>query len=354
LALSMALTGNWLQALLLLGIALLLLPPVRTLAQRLTGRSIHWWGWAVSIVVLLAAFVWLGSINKPTSIYRTPEFEAKFMEMYDAKMEAWPVPYEDVFVDTRYGKVHVIVSGPEDAPPALLFHAGALPSWSWQSIIEELNQHYRTYAVDAIGEVGKSVLYDVDEHTKDGQDIAELYAEISEALGVDQAYVIGASYGGFIGTNYAIYAPERVEKLVLIGPMGVTPATGSTLVRIMLLVAFPAEPVRDSFAHWMFGESTIVQEEIEEWYHEFVVGVAAKEAPPQTFTPEQLRSAQVPVLLILGKNDNLVGDPEKVKQLARNIPDIQIEVLNAGHGIWIEQPEQVNALITEFLEEEGR
>jgi pimeloyl-ACP methyl ester carboxylesterase len=119
----------------------------------------------------------------------------------------------------------------------------------------------------------------------------------------------------------------------------------------MLLVAFPIEPVRAGFAQWMFGGSTIVQEEIEEWYHKFVVGVAAREAPPATFTPEQLQSAQAPVLLILGENDNLVGDPKEVKPLAQNIPDIQIEVLKAGHGIWVEQPERTNALILEFLEE---
>jgi pimeloyl-ACP methyl ester carboxylesterase len=273
------------------------------------------------------------------------------MEMYDEKMETWPGSYEDKFVDTRYGKVHVIVSGPENAPPALLFHAGALPSWSWQYIIEDLNQHYRTYAVDSIGEVGKSVLDDVDNHTRNGQDIGELYVEISDQLGIDRAHVIGASYGGFIATNFALHAPERVEKLVLIGPMGVTPATSSTLLRIMLLVAFPAEPIRVSFAQWMFGGSAVVQEEIEEWYHKFVVGVAAREAPPTTFTPEQLQSVQSPVLLILGGNDNLVGDPEKVKPLAQNIPDVQIEILNAGHGIWVEQSEQTDALILEFLEE---
>jgi pimeloyl-ACP methyl ester carboxylesterase len=53
----------------------------------------------------------------------------------------------------------------------------------------------------------------------------------------------------------------------------------------------------------------------------------------------------------LGDNDNLVGDPEEVKPLAQNISDIQIEILNAGHGIWIEQPEQTVTLILEFLEE---
>ena len=38
-------------------------------------------------------------MNKPQSIYKSPEVEANLMEMYDAKLEQWPVPYESVFVD---------------------------------------------------------------------------------------------------------------------------------------------------------------------------------------------------------------------------------------------------------------
>jgi len=199
--LSMALNGNWLQALTLLVIVLLLLPPARKLAHHLTGKSLPWWGRALSIVVLLAVFVFLGTINPPQSIFKSPEVEAKLMAIYDAHMEQWPVPYESMFVETSYGKVYVVISGPQDAPPALLFHAGALPSWSWRYNIEALSQRYRTYAIDAIGEAGKSVLSNLGNHPKDGKEVAELYVEIADKLGVDQAYVISASYGGFSGVR---------------------------------------------------------------------------------------------------------------------------------------------------------
>jgi len=46
-----------------------------------------------------------------------------------------------------------------------------------------------------------------------------------------------------------------------------------------------------------------------------------------------------------------MSNPEKAKQLAQNIPDIQINVLNTGHAIGVEQPDQVNVLIYEFFEE---
>jgi pimeloyl-ACP methyl ester carboxylesterase len=59
----------------------------------------------------------------------------------------------------------------------------------------------------------------------------------------------------------------------------------------------------------------------------------------------------VPVLLVLGEKDKLAGEPEKIKQSALNIPEIKIEVLNTGHGIWVEQPDKVNAFILDFFAE---
>ena len=46
--------------------------------------------------------------------------------------------------------------------------------------------------------------------------------------------------------------------------------------------------------------------------------------------------------------DNLVGDPVKAEALVQDMPEVRIEVLDAGHLMGAEQPQQVNALILEF------
>lgn len=94
---------------------LLVLPPVSSLIKARFGWPIHIVLRLVLIAGLLFIFVRLLTGGERTSIYNSPEVEAWLMEIYDEKMTGWPVPYEDVFVDTRYGRVHVIVSGPEEA-----------------------------------------------------------------------------------------------------------------------------------------------------------------------------------------------------------------------------------------------
>jgi pimeloyl-ACP methyl ester carboxylesterase len=339
----------WPQAIALLAITLVLLPPVRTLIQHSVGQPVPWWGWVVSIVVLLVLFQGLGSLNRPTSIYKSPQVEARLMEIYDEKMADWPVPYQDVFLDTTYGKVHVIVSGPEDAPPLLLLHASGVAGWSWKFNVEAFSDRYRIYAIDTLGDVGKSKLSDVGNYPQNSQQQGELYAEIADKLGVEKAYVVGASEGGFIGTNYALYAPERVEKLALLGPMGYAGTTES-VVRIMLVTFFPLKPIRDSTIPWAFGDDPQVVDEFGEWFQLLMAGTTPSKARPVPFTAAQRQSLEVPVLLVLGEKDNLVGDPEVARALVQDIPDIRVEVLGTGHLIGAEQPEQVNKLILEFFE----
>jgi pimeloyl-ACP methyl ester carboxylesterase len=349
LTVSMLLTKNWLQGIALLIVFLLLLPPARTLAFHLTGRSIPWWGRLMVVAVLLAAFVWMGLLTSYTAaIYKSPEVRARFLKMYDAKMKSWPVPFEDVYIDTEYGKVHVVACGPEDAPPFLLLHASGVSSWSWLSNVKALSRHYRIYAVDTLGDAGKSELLKRDHYPSNGRAQAGLCAVICNSLGIERAFVAGASEGGFIGTNFALYAPERVEKLVLLGPMGYGGTAGSVF-RIMLAQLFPLKGVQKRTIAWAFGDNPGVAGMFSEWFPLLMTETFPRKARPVQFTANELRSLQVPVLLILGSRDNLLGDPEKSGALARVIPGVRVEVLDSGHLIGVEQPKRVNNLLLKFL-----
>jgi pimeloyl-ACP methyl ester carboxylesterase len=224
-----------------------------------------------------------------------------------------------------------------------------MSGWSWLYNVEVLNPQYRTYAIDTIGEVGKSELNNPSRYPANGKEYADLYAEIADILRVEKSHVLGASMGGYIATNYAIFYPERVEKLALLGPMGMTPETMKTAVRIMGAQFFPLGPIQKNTARWALGDDPYVQEQAGEWFQIVLTKTAPKEARPVTFTKEQLESMQVPVLLVIGTKDALTGDPEAVKELAKHTPEIQIEVLESGHLIGVEQKKRVNELLPAFF-----
>ena len=140
LAILMLMLKNWSHALVLLLIVLLCLPPINS---QINNR-IDWSFYLVLRLVLIGGLLIIfgklflgGEVN---SVYKSPEAESRFMEIYDEKMTEWPVPYEDLYVDTQYGVVHVIASGPEEAPPMLLLHASAVSGWPLPSSTSGLRQ----------------------------------------------------------------------------------------------------------------------------------------------------------------------------------------------------------------------
>lgn len=348
LALSMFLTGNTLRGVILVIAIFLLLPPIQTLIKNQFGKPIPPLLRIFGAVVMIGVFGWMMLRNEKTSIYFTPQVQSEMMAIYDAKLSDWPTSYEIRYVDTTYGRVHVILSGPEDAPPVLLLNAGQMAGWSWVANVGTLNKQYRTYAIDTIGEPGKSELSDINHFPQNGTDWSDLLVEITDQLGVEKAFVVGASNGGFLALNYAIHHPERIEKIVLLGAMGLTPSTNENIMRIAFSQMFPLQFVQDNTIRWSFGDDPELRAQIEDWFY-LVFQTAPQQSPPITMMAEELQHVGVPTLAVLGTKDHLMGNLGAVRTLASNVPGIEIVEIDASHLMGLEDPETCNQLIVDFF-----
>jgi len=349
LALSMFLTGNTIRGIILSAAILLLLSPVQTLIKNQSGITIPPLVRVVGATVLVGLFGWSMSREKKASIYFSPKVKTDMMAIYDAKLAQWPTPYETRYADTSYGKVHIIISGPENAPPVLLLNAGQMAGWSWMTNVGTLNERYRTYAIDTIGEPGKSELGDISHFPKNGAEWSNLLVEITDELGTEKALVIGASNGGFLALNYAIHHPERIKKLALLGAMGLTPSTNENILRITLSQMFPLKWVQDNTIRWSFGDDPNLRSQIDEWFY-LVFQTAPQQSPPITMKAEELQKVKVPTLAVLGTNDNLMGNLNAVRELASNVPAIEIIEIDSGHLMGLEKPGICNQLILDFFD----
>ena len=64
------------------------------------------------------------------------------------------------------------------------------------------------------------------------------------------------------------------------------------------------------------------------------------------------QSITTPTPFVFGTRDNLVGDPAAARALVQDMPDVQVVVVEAGHLMGGELPEEINRLITDFFAEE--
>src|SRR5688572_21678913 len=117
-------------------------------------------GAALAVVALAvgvaACGFWLGR-DVSVAFFKTEAAEARYIAAYDAVLAKWPVAYQEITVPTRLGATHVIASGPADAPPVVLLHAAMATATVWRPNVLALSEHFRVYAVDVVGQGGRTV-----------------------------------------------------------------------------------------------------------------------------------------------------------------------------------------------------
>jgi pimeloyl-ACP methyl ester carboxylesterase len=84
------------------------------------------------------------------------ESQRKVRDRYLAFLKRWPVPNQQIRLATSQGETFVVASGPEGAPPLLLFHGSAGNSAMWMGDVPTFASAFRVYSIDMIGEAGLS------------------------------------------------------------------------------------------------------------------------------------------------------------------------------------------------------
>jgi pimeloyl-ACP methyl ester carboxylesterase len=293
-----------------------------------------------------------------TSAFKTVEGEAEYRAAYDATMELWPVPYRELEVHSRFGRTHVVVSGPTDAPPLVLLHGTMTTLTIWLPNIADLAGDYRVYAIDTMGHPSKSI---PDEPIKDAAGFVEWLSATLDGLGLDRVSLAGISLGAWIGLGFALKAPERVHKLVLLSPAAsLQPLTKQFALRAILSGVVRTRRMMNSFFRWMGLEATPGDPVAQHLLDLIWIGGEQFRIPPETrrimptvFSDDELRALDVPALLLIGEHE-VIYDPDQALARARRlIPNLQGDLVpECGHGMSFTQHEIVDARVLEFLRDD--
>jgi pimeloyl-ACP methyl ester carboxylesterase len=146
-----------------------------------------------------------------------------------------------------------------------------------------------------------------------------------------------------------LYYPERVESMALFGPMGLTQLTSKSFMMLSIASMYPFQFVRDKVTEWALGDAPAVLSAYGDWFNCIMKGTIPSVAAPVPLTASQKANMDLPVLLFLGTEDQIVGAVDDAREMANQFPNIRIEVLESGHLVAVEQKELVNSVVQEFL-----
>jgi pimeloyl-ACP methyl ester carboxylesterase len=292
-----------------------------------------------------------------TSAFKTFEGEAAYLAAYDAAMKLWPVPYEEIEIPTQFGTTHVVTSGPKDAPPLVLLHGYMVNLIMWSPNVADFSKDYRVYAIDTMGQPGRSIP-DPDEPIRDAADLTAWLSETLNGLNLDRIFLVGMSFGGWLGLNFTMAAPERVRKLVLLSPVAsLQPLVRQFGLRVMPMIFFPTRLTVNSLMGWMGMKDTpgdtVARCMLDLAYlgakHFRFVPETAR-VMPSVFSDDELRALHVPVLLLIGENEVIYDAAKALARARALLPNLEGELVpRCNHDMCFSQHRIVDTRVLDFL-----
>lgn len=281
--------------------------------------------------------------------FRSQAGGALVLAAYDSLQERWPKPFDERFVRTDVGVTHVLVNGPERAPPVFLLHGFYASALSWYRNVAELSQHHRVYSVDVIGEPNKSLCSTI---MKDEAMYVRWLSDVMDALGVRSADLVGNSMGGFHCASFALGAPRRVRRLVLVAPAATVLQMWPFYLHFFVGSALGWEVLLRHGMRWI--ENGVATDPAWRSFFDLTLrhGKAATRVMPAVLSDAAMRSLATPTLLLVGDKEVIYNETDAaLARASRLLPCVETQrVPNANHLAPLTQPELVNASILRFLE----
>lgn len=187
---------------------------------------------------------------------------------------------------------------------------------------------------------------------------------VMDALDIAKASFVGNSFGGAVAIGLALFAPERVDRIVLLGtPAGDFPQTPG------LRGAYTYEPSLENMRALMElfpYDRALITDELVKSRYEASARPGAQEglrkllpAPAaegvtivKGFPAAALAKISVPTLVVHGREDRVVP-PECGLLIANTVPNADLHLFgNCGHWVQTEQAGRFVSLVRAFLSEQ--
>lgn len=258
-------------------------------------------------------------------------------------------------------------SGDRSAPAVLFLHGsgpGATGLSNWEAVLGDLGDEYYCLAPDVLG-FGDSTHPDPPPQglAPFTQLRVDTLIGLLDALQLERATVVGNSMGGVWSLGMALQAPERVDKIVLMGSGGSPTPTGPAIPKLAGFYDNPSTEAMtamlEAFVHDVdrFGGDLrriaekrmphAIRPEVERSHRATFMDLDP--ANPWAFTAEDAARITQETLVIHGREDDFVPFAAGI-WFFENIPNARLYGIGkCGHWTQIEQHVRFVTALREFL-----
>jgi 2-hydroxymuconate-semialdehyde hydrolase len=250
-----------------------------------------------------------------------------------------------------------------DGPPLLLLHGSGpgVSAWAnWRVVLPGLARSFRVVAPDQLG-------FGATDAPADGRFGRRAWTEhaiaVLEELDLGRVSIVGNSMGGAIALSVAAARPDLVDRLVLMGTVGVPLELSPGLDQVwgytpdrdrmralIELFAFDDALATGDLVELRYASSA--QERTRASYEAMFPAPRQRWLDDLTLDDAELAAVTHPTLLVHGRDDEVIPFASSLTALER-LPRAELHAFSrCGHWVQIEQAHRFVDVVADFLRAE--
>jgi 4,5:9,10-diseco-3-hydroxy-5,9,17-trioxoandrosta-1(10),2-diene-4-oate hydrolase len=194
---------------------------------------------------------------------------------------------------------------------------------------------------------------------------ADGLARLLDGIGIEKANLLGNSMGGYVALEFALAYPERVERMVLMGPgglavniLGPDPSEGARRLGDFMMA--PSKAAMEAWVDTMVANKAVVDDGLIEERLANAMAPGALESAIAIFSslgqhPEpvpmwaRLKAIKARTLITWGRDDRMLP-VEGALMGFRQLPNAELHIFSkCGHWAQVERKDEFERLVIEFL-----
>ena len=283
------------------------------------------------------------------TIYKSEKGKEEILNLYDSQLSRLTAPWKDIYVDTSFGKTHIVETGNEFGEPLLFFHGGNSTSAYTLLTLDFIMRDFHIYAVDTIGHPGKSAETFL---SPKNYDYGKWAGELIDKLGYESMCLFGGSFGAGIIAKTMCVVPDKIKRVVIYVPSGIrnAPAVNSSKMMIPMIMFWITG--KDKWLKKAFLPLAITEENITDDIFETarlsILYSKVKTGMPSDVDAELMRKCTAPTLVMASEKDCLFPGKGVLERAQKIIPNCKTYLLKGrGHMNFLTDEEKT--MIVDFL-----
>ena len=242
----------------------------------------------------------------------------------------------------------------DDRPVVVLSHGAGGTHAVWYHQVPALGQHFRVLTWDSRGFGLSTNRRNAPSAPAAGADLAAVMDE----LGIDAAHLVGQSMGGWHTSAFVQQHPTRVSSIVYADTVGGlwTPSLQHAFAEFMKGGGLGRPGPQAIGSHPALRPGTVKRDPAHAFLYE---ALGSFHTPPMdkigttiewAIDHADIDALGIPVLFIAGEHDSLFPPALLAESCAMLANSRYVEIADAGHSPYFEQPVAWNDAVTDFLQ----